>query len=123
MIGGVPLRSGTVLVKDLPTHYGQLVVIVKKCFLCQSFAYDQMAQGHLRIVAAIIMGANIDWAFIMLNLWKENIEEAKSNPKRKTYLRMIGFYLFKLNKLPKDDGVPFTTNKFISFRRKESGAD
>ncbi|GAB2226824.1 hypothetical protein Droror1_Dr00008615, partial [Drosera rotundifolia] len=70
-------------------------------------------------VTAIITGAKIDWAFIMLNLWKENIEEAKSNPKRKTYLRMISFYLFKLGKLPKDDGVPFLSYKFISFRRKE----
>ncbi|GAB2209984.1 hypothetical protein Droror1_Dr00027214 [Drosera rotundifolia] len=77
------------------------------------------ALGYLRIVAAIIIGARIEWAFIMLNLWKENIEEAKSNPKRKTYLRMISLYLFKLGKLPKDDGVLFPSNKFISFRRKE----
>ncbi|GAB2212419.1 hypothetical protein Droror1_Dr00020382 [Drosera rotundifolia] len=89
MMGVVPLRSRTVLVKDLPTHYGRLTVIVKKRFLCQGFAVDQIARGHLRIVTTIIARAKIDWAFIMLNLWKENREEVKSNSKRKTYLRMI----------------------------------
>ncbi|GAB2209814.1 hypothetical protein Droror1_Dr00027039, partial [Drosera rotundifolia] len=54
MMGCVPLRSGTVLVKDLPTHYGQLAVMVKKCFLCQGFTIDQIAWGHLGIFIAII---------------------------------------------------------------------
>ncbi|GAB2236107.1 hypothetical protein Droror1_Dr00027842 [Drosera rotundifolia] len=75
MMGNIPLKSGTVLAKDLLAHHGQLT---------------------------------------------ENIEATKSNPKKKTYLRMINFYLNKLGKLPKEDGVPFPSNKYISFRRKES---
>lgn len=76
--------------------HGQLAAIVKKCFLCQGFAIDQIASGHLRIVAAIVTRAKIDWAFILLSLWKKNIEEVKTNPKKKTYLRIISFYLHKL---------------------------
>ncbi|GAB2209821.1 hypothetical protein Droror1_Dr00027046 [Drosera rotundifolia] len=70
--------------------------LLKKCFLCQGFVVDQIASGHLRIVASIVTGAKIDWAFILLSLWKKNIEEVKTNPKKKTYLRMISFYLHKL---------------------------
>ncbi|GAB2216803.1 hypothetical protein Droror1_Dr00024583 [Drosera rotundifolia] len=90
----VPLRSGIVLVKDLPTLYGKLAVIVKKCFMCIHHA--QSMEGKHR-------GGEV-----------QAEEEAKSN------LRLISVYLFMLDKLPQDDGAPFPSNKFISFRRKES---
>ncbi|GAB2233002.1 hypothetical protein Droror1_Dr00002215 [Drosera rotundifolia] len=89
----------------LPTHYGYLASIVQKCLLCKTTSADQISRLNLKIVATIIVEAKIDWAYVVLNLWRDYIAEAKSNPQKKSYIRLVAYYLKKMGKLHGDTWI------------------